>query len=96
MWGRQMIGRSIWSVLVVLLVAVLLTRILPGKRGEPSESAVATMEWTATSKTPRFYSEVTTVSTCHELQRQVAHQPDLGDGRITIACRGPRLFADPL
>ena len=54
------------------------------------------MEWTATSKTPRFYSEVTTVSTCHELQRQVAQQPDLGDGRITIACRGPRLFADPL
>jgi hypothetical protein len=83
-----MLGQWVWSIVLVLVVAFLLSETFPGKRGAPVASAVATMQWTASARaTPLSFDQVTDLATCREMQRQIAQQRDVSDTGITLACR---------
>lgn len=89
-----MIGRALWPILVVLLIAFLLSEMFPGKRGTPIAPAIATMEWSApASAAPYSLDEVTDVATCANVQRQIAQRRDIADNQVTLACRRPRAAA---
>jgi hypothetical protein len=94
-----MLGRCIWSLLVILLVAFLATRALPGRRGAPATPAIATVQWhMSTGSASSSFDEVTDLGTCREIQRQIAHerQHEGGDGHITLACHRSRTSASSL
>ena len=84
-----MLGRCVWSLIVIVLLAFAATRALPGRRGAPAVPAIATVHWNMPAgNAPRSFDEVTDLGTCREIQRQIAdeRQHDHSDGQITLAC----------
>jgi hypothetical protein len=91
-----MVGRSILSVVIVLLIAFFLSEAFPGRRVAPVSPAIATMEWHGTaSAAPFSFDEPTSLAACREMQRQLAHRQD-GDSDISLACEHPRAPERPL
>lgn len=86
-----MLGQFLWSALIVLVVCVLLSEAFPGRRGPPAAPVLATMHWyTPAMATPLSFDELTDLTTCREMQRQLAQRRDEVEGSITLACRRPR------
>jgi hypothetical protein len=82
-----MLGQWIWSVVIVVMVAVLTSQTFPARRAVPAAPTLATMEWKARSSAmPRSFQEVTDIATCREMHRQIEQTRDAGDNRITLAC----------
>ena len=94
-----MLGRCIWSLIVILLMAFLATRALPGRRGPPATPAIATVQWSMpASDASLSFDEVTDLGTCREIQRQIAYERehDRSDGNVTLACHRSREAAPSL
>jgi hypothetical protein len=83
-----MLARVVWTGLIVGLICVLLSVAFPGRRNVSAAPAVATMHWyVPASASPLSCNETTDLTTCQEMQRQVASRHESRDGAITLACR---------
>ncbi len=92
-----MVGRAVVSLVMMLMLALLLSQVFPGKRAALVTPSTATMTWrTPSSATPRSFEEVTDFSTCLEIERQLTAQRDTRDGALTLSCHRTRLPWVPL